>query len=319
MPQYAYRSLMDHLGSGKEWDLDRKYDGLTIFPPFLSADEEHSGWYKGTADALYTNLSYLRKSNEEYVVIADGNMIYRMDFKKILKAHREKGADITLVYREMNDYPSNELSKMTLLSLNGEWVSDIQDKPLHPKSNLGHTGVILIKRELLITMVEDALSHGNYSILKDVIAKKLDAFKVYGYKYEGYWRIFGSMNQYYRCNMELLQPDVYSEMFLQDAKVFTKVKDEAPAKYNEEAFVRNSIIADGCIIEGTVENCVLFRGVTVKKGACLKNSIVMQNSVIEENSSIECAVIDKDAKVTSGKNLKGEDNLPIYVAKKKVV
>ncbi|ACL77688.1 glucose-1-phosphate adenylyltransferase subunit GlgD [Ruminiclostridium cellulolyticum] len=315
--QYSFRSLMDHLGSGKEWDLDRKTDGLFLFPPFLS--DEGTGWYRGTADAMYNNLTFLKRSNEEYVLISQGNCIFTTTFDDMLKAHKEKDADITVAYREMNDIPIEELANMGIMQLDSSSrVIDFQEKPMHPNTLNGSLGIYMIKRELLISLLEESVAHGYYDFVLDIIIKMLHKLKIYGYKYSGYWRSISTVQMYYKCNMELLDPVVNNEL-LGNLKIYTKVKDEAPAKYNEEAEVKNSIIADGCIIEGTVENSVLFRGVTVKRGAVVKDSIIMQGSVVEENSALNYAILDKSVVLSKSKCLKGEKTWPIIIGKNVVV
>lgn len=318
LTQYSFRSLMDHLGSGKEWDLDRRNDGLFIFPPSLAGDD--SGWYRGSADAMYNNLTFLRRSNEEYVVIAQGNGVYKMVFDDMLEYHRDINADITIAYREMSDFLPDELSQLGIIKVDeGGRVADLQEKPLHPESNLGSMGIYVIKRELLISLIEECAAHGDYDFVKDIIIKKLDMLRIYGYKYEGYWRNLSTVGMYYRCNMELLNPEIRNRLFVENGKVYTKVKDEAPAKYNEEAEVSNAIIGDGCIIEGRVEDSVLFRGVMIKKGAFVKNCIIMQGTVIEEGVKLQNVIIDKGAVVTTGKELKGVENWPIIVGKNTTV
>ncbi|KNY28708.1 glucose-1-phosphate adenylyltransferase subunit GlgD [Pseudobacteroides cellulosolvens] len=318
LTQYNFRSLMDHLGTGKEWDLDRENGGLFIFPPYLSDDG--SGWYKGTADAMYNNLTYLLRSSQEYVIISVGNSVCKINFEKLLDYHIDKGADITIAYRDMSDLYPEDLPIMGILSVdNNERITDFEEKPLRPKGTLGSMGIYVMKRELLIYLLEECIAHGNYDFVRDVLIKKLDSLKIYGYRFNSYWRSISSIKMYYRCNMELLDPDVCCQLFVDGGKIYTKVKDEPPAKYNDEAEVRNSIIGDGCIIEGTVENSVLFRGVTVKKGACIKNSIIMQGSVIESGSSLQYAVVDKNVLITEGKNLKGDDEWPIIVGRRTVV
>ena len=315
--QYSFRSLMDHLGSGKEWDLDRKNDGLFIFPPFLS--DESTGWYRGTADSMYNNLTFLKRSNEEYVIISQGNCIYTTTFDDMLKVHKENDADITIAYRDMNDVPIEELSNMGILQVDStQRVIDFQEKPMHPNTLNGSLGTYMIRRELLISLLEESVAHGYYDFVLDIIVKMLHKLKIYGYKFTGYWRSISSVQMYYKCNMELLNPEVSVEL-LGSAKIYTKVKDEAPAKYNEEAEVRNSIVADGCIIEGTVENSVLFRGVTVKRGAVVKDSIVMQGSVVEENSTLNYAILDKNVVLSKGRCLKGEETWPIIIGKNVMV
>lgn len=315
--QYNFRSLMDHLGSGKEWDLDRKNDGLFVFPPFLS--DENSGWYRGSADSMYNNLTFLKRSNEEYVIISQGNCIYTTTFDDMLKVHKENDADITIAYREMNDVPIEELSNMGILQVDSnQRVIDFQEKPMHPNTLYASLGTYMIRRELLISLLEESVAHGYYDFVLDIIIKMLPKLRVYGYKFNGYWRSISSVQMFYKCNMELLDPEISKEL-LNSAKIYTKVKDEAPTKFNEEAEVKNSIIADGCIIEGAVENSVLFRGVTVKKGAVVKDSIIMQGSIIEENSSLSYAILDKSVILSKGRCLKGEENWPIIIGKNVIV
>ena len=318
LTQYSFRSLMDHLGSGKEWDLDRRYDGLFIFPPSLSGDD--SGWYRGSADAIYNNLSFLKRSNEDYVIISQGNGIFKMQMDEMLEFHKSKNADITLAYRKMYDYSPEELSKIGIINIDHDGrVTDLQEKPLHPASDLGSIGMYMIKRTLLISLLEECMAHGEYDLVKDILIKKLDKIRVYGYEFKGYWRNINSVKSYFRCSMEMLDPEIRKELFIDNGKIYTKVKDEAPAKYNEEAEASNSIIADGCFIEGRVENSVLFRGVTVGKDAVVRNSIAMQGSVIESGASIEYVILDKNVVITKDKYLKGDADWPMVVGKNSVV
>jgi glucose-1-phosphate adenylyltransferase len=318
LTQYSFRSLLDHLGSGKEWDLDRRYDGLFIFPPSLAGDD--SGWYRGSADAMYNNLSFLKRSNEEFVVISQGNGIFKMQMDDMLEYHIKVNADITLAYRKMYDYRPVDLSRMGIIKLDeNSRVVDLQEKPLHPQSDLGSIGLYMIRRTLLISLLEECIAHGEYDLVKDILIKKLEQIGVYGYEFKGYWRNISSVQNYYRCSMDMLNPEIRRELFIDNGKIYTKVKDEAPAKYNEEAEVRNAIVADGCFIEGTVENSILFRGVTVAKGAVVRNSIVMQGTVIEQNASIDYVILDKDVVLTKGKYLKGDSEYPVVISKNSVV
>jgi glucose-1-phosphate adenylyltransferase len=309
---------MDHLGSGKEWDLDRRYNGLFIFPPTFTYDD--TGFYRGSADALYKNLTFLKRSNEEYVLIGQGNCVYKMLYNELLEYHIEKEADITIVYRKMNDLYQNELSSLGIVNVSEEGrITDFEEKPLHPKTENGSLGIYIMKRSLLISLLEESSAHGNNDFVKDIIIKKVDELKIYGFEFGGYWRSLSSIGMYYKCNMELLNPDLQTHVFSENGKVYTKVKDEAPAKYNDEAEVKNSIIADGCIIEGRVENSVLFRGVTVRKGAFIKDSIIMQGALIDERSFLENTILDKGVVITREKSLKGDCNWPVVVGKNVVV
>lgn len=318
LTQFSFRSLIDHLGSGKEWDLDRRYNGLFIFPPALM--EDNTGWYRGTADAIYQNLSFLRRSNEEFVVITQGDCVYKMNYRNMLDTHLECHADITVAYREMYDYSQEELRLLGILDVQQDGrITDLQEKPRNPYGRNASLGIYLLKRELLINLLEECAAHGNYDFVKDILIKKLNALSIHGYKFDGYWRNLATIGMYFRCNMEMLDPGVRNSLFIQNGKIYTKVKDESPAKYNEEAKVQNSIVGDGCIIEGTVENSILFRGVMVKRGAVVKDSIVMQSSVIGENAALQYVILDKNVVVTGNKSLKGEQTLPVIVGKDHVV
>jgi len=314
LAQYSFHSLMDHLGSGKEWDLDRKNNGLYIFPPFQ--DESGKGWYLGTADAMYNNLSFLKRSDEEFVLIAQGNCVYNMSFEPLLERHLETGADVTVACRYMHDFSTEELSLLGIIEKdqNGK-IIDFQEKPLTPKTKLASIGIYIIKRKLLISLLEESAAHARYDFVKDILVQKYHELNMQTYIFNGYWRSMSSIQLFYNCNMDMLNPTITRELFGKHGKIYTKVKDETPAKYNEEANVKNSIVADGCIIEGDVSNCVLFRGVRVKKGAILNNCIVMQDSIIDENAYLEYSILDKNVNITCNKQLRGEVNWPIIVSK----
>jgi glucose-1-phosphate adenylyltransferase len=312
--QYNIRSLMDHLGSGKEWDLDRKNEGLFIFPPYLS--EFGTGWYKGTADAMYNNISFLERSDEEYVVIAQGYAVYNMDYEPMLEYHLEKGADITIACRNIDDFSINDQKLMGIVEINEEGrITDFMEKPLNPKNNMGSMGVYIIKREFLKELLQDSAAKGKAEFVHDIIVHHTDDLKIYAYIFNGYWRPLSSIQLYYRTNMELLNPKVRQELFMSQRKIFTKVKDESPAKYNEEAKVKNSIVADGCIIEGEIENSILFRGVRVMKGAVIKDSIVMQGTTVEKDVNLRHCILDKGVTITTGKSLIGDAEWPLIVGK----
>lgn len=172
--QYSFRSLMDHLGSGKEWDLDRRNNGLFIFPPYLAG--ENSGWYRGSADGMYNNMSFLKRSKEDYVIVSTGNSVYKVDFDEVVEAHVDSGgADITVMYREMSDVDESELSSYGIMQVNdSNRITDLQEKPLHPVGNLASLGIYVIKRTLLIDLLVEAHAHGHYDWVKDVVIRKMD-------------------------------------------------------------------------------------------------------------------------------------------------
>lgn len=312
--QYSFRSLMDHLGSGKEWDLDRRNNGLFVFPPYLAGED--TGWYKGSADGIHNNLTFLMRSKEEYVIITTGNCIYKADYNDLLEEHINNGADITLMYRDMSDLDANEWINFGNLILDGDnRITDMQEKPARPNSSLCSMGVYILKRTLLIDLLVEGHAKGHYDWVKDIVIRKLDQLVIKGSRFDGYWRSMSSIPMFYMCNMEMIDPKVTEELFEKNGRVFTKVKDETPTKYNEEAEVRSSVIADGCIIEGEVYNSVLSRGVKVGKGTVIKNSIIMQDTVIGENVDLDYVILDKTVYVNDGKVLKGEKSHPVIVGK----
>lgn len=312
--QYSFRSLMDHLGSGKEWDLDRRHDGLFIFPPYLAGEE--SGWYKGSADGMHNNLTFLKRSTDEYVLITTGNCIYKADYNKLMEAHKESEADITIMYRDMSDLDPEEWVNFGNLELDESGrIIDFLEKPVHPKGPTASLGVYILKRTLLIDLLVEAHAKARYDFARDIIIRKLNDLNIRGYKFEGYWRSMSSIPMFYRCNMEMINPEVTKELFEENGRVFTKVKDETPTKYNEEALVRESVIADGCIIEGEVYNSVLSRGVKVGKGTVIRNSIIMQDTIIGEGVHLDYVILDKEVKVNDGKVLRGEQSHPVIVGK----
>lgn len=316
--QYSFRSLMDHLGSGKEWDLDRRKEGLFIFPPTLAG--ENSGWYKGSADGMYNNISFLKRSKEEFVIISNGNCVFNADFNALVEAHEASDADITVMYRDMSELEEEELSNYGIIQLNKQKrIIDLQEKPLHPKGAMVSIGVYVIRRERLIDLLIESHAHGNYDFVKDIVIKKLDVLKVKGYEFKGYWRAMSSISMFYQCNMEMIEPTVKEEVFDKGGRIFTKVKDETPTKYNEEAVVKHSIVADGCIIEGEVYNSVLSRGVKVAKGCVVKNSIIMQDTKLEENVVVSSVVLDKEVVIKEGKKLIGEQSYPYIVGKGAII
>jgi glucose-1-phosphate adenylyltransferase len=314
LTQYNIRSLMDHLGSGKEWDLDRKTDGLFIFPPYLS--EFGTGWYRGSADAMYNNITFLERSNEEYVVIGQGYAVYNMDFRPMLEEHIQTGADITIACRNMSDFSCEDQKLLGIVKINEEGrIIDFMEKPSNPQNNFGSMGIYILSRKLLIELLQESAAKSQYEFVQDIIVRSTERLKIYAYTFSGYWRPLSNIKLYYRANMELLNPKVRQELLMNRRKIFTKVKDEPPAKYNEEANVRNSIVADGCIIEGEVNNSVLFRGVKVMRGAVIKDSILMQNSAVEQNVNLHHCILDKGVTITAGKTLYGDVDWPLIVGK----
>ena len=316
-----YFSLMDHLGSGREWDLTRKNGGLNIIPPFA---EKTITVYNHRIDALASILRFLKAQKEKYVVMTDANLAVNFDFKDMIEAHIASGADVTIAYTE------SELPKSVIDSDNNNKGSfctfDIEDGRIQDiKINLRESGVknfsmniYVIERELLIDLVNTAFVRGNVYLERDVLIPQLDKLNVQAYKFDGYTARITDMKSYFNENMKLLDEANLQALFAANP-VYTKIRDDNPTRYITGAKATNIMVADGCVIEGEVENSILFRGVKVGKGAKVKNCILMQDTVVEAGASVEYTITDKNVTITEGKDLKGTDSFPIFIAKSQIV
>lgn len=316
---YNYQSLSDHLGTGKPWDIDRKGNGLFVLPPKEMSDSSER---RGGVDMIHGVSHYLSKSRQEYVLVADCNTVCNINFKNVLMAHLEKDADITMVYRDVDELNPKDLSTRILIDADAdERVRDIHVYPIQQKTKKSYMHMFLIKKSLLLELVGDAVAHNKHHISKEIFLPNLDRLKICGYKYEGYSRQIDNVKSFFNANLELLDKEIRDELFglSNDMPIYTKVKDTVPTKYAKSAEVSNSFIADGCVIEGTVKNSILFRGVHVGKGATVENCIVMQNSDIMDNCLLENTVFDKEVILRSGKKLMGQDTYPMVIGKKTII
>ena len=316
--QRNYRSLMDHLGSGKEWDLHTRNNGLFLLPPFVT--QETGGEYLGVLDALRANFDYLRRSTQKLAILTNSNMVFNMNFEPMIRQHEETDADITLLYTKVRrDMELSSASKHTHAFLNvgkDGRISDMEVNPNAANYDTMYMNVLLIKRTLLMHLVDGAAAHGEHDINRELIqpAIKSGSLKVYGYEFEGYYRRIETIKSYFRCNMDLLDYNVRQELF-KKSPVYTKTRDDVPAVYREGNNVKNSLVADGCVIEGNVENCVLFRGVHIGRNASVKNAIIMQDSEIEDSVELENVILDKNVTVRAHGRLIGQVQYPIVIGK----
>lgn len=304
-----YRSLMDHIGNGKPWDLSRKREGMTLLPPF---DTPEMGMTTGKADALYGSISYITKSAKDHVLLTDCNVVCNMDYEKLIKAHTSKDADITIAYAKGNP-PAIENGTELVLNEEGRVV----DTKLIDcfSGNVNYSlKIMIIRRTLLERLLHEAHS-AKIDDFETLVSKNIKHLRVYGYEESGFVRVLASLQNYYDISLELLKLENRKALFAPERPVYTKVSDQVPAIYGIGSNVKNSLVADGCKIYGEVENSILFRGVTVEKGAKIKNSIVMQNTFVGENSTLECVIIDKSAVVKPNKMLCGAENYPVYIGK----
>lgn len=317
-----YHSLMDHLGSGREWDLVRKNGGLHIFPPF--AEKQVGGPYVGRAGALANLLGFLKSQKEKYVVMSDTNVVVNFDFNAMIKAHEESGADITIAYneqelpKELLDYPTNDQIFYYTFDIEQGRIRKVSINPKTDGVQNTSMNIFIIGRELLIELVSNAYMQGRSFFMRDVIMPQLSKLNVQAYKYTDYVARICGMKSYFEENMKLLD-DYNLDALFSSAPIYTKIRGDNPTHYKDGAKVQNVMMADGCVIEGEVENSVIFRGVTVGKGAVVKNCILMQDTVVEAGANVEYLITDKNVTISAGKEMKGTDTFPVYIEKFKTV
>ncbi|MBE7088157.1 MAG: glucose-1-phosphate adenylyltransferase subunit GlgD [Clostridiales bacterium] len=304
-----YQSLMDHLGSGKSWDLARKEGGLILLPPYISETET---LYKNRLEALKGATAFLKKSSADFVVLADSDAVYKLDYSKIIEAHCKNNADLTLVYHEHEVKKSNYY--MTFNTDADERITSVNINPAAHGVAKNYVNIMVARRSFLINLIQNAQQRGLVSFGRDILSPEVNRLKIYGYKLEGYYANMDSLVSYFNSNMDLLNKSVRSEIF-GDRDVYTKVNDSAPAKYAETAKVKNSLIADGCVIEGTVENCILFRGVKIGKGTVVKNCILMTDNVIGDNCTLAYVISDKNSVIRNNRVLAGCEVQPYFINK----
>ena len=316
LPNRNYLSLMDHVGTGREWDLARKNGGLHIFPPFAESGNQVA---PGRVGGLANVLRMLKDSSEKYVIMADTNMAVNFDFNAMIAEHEATGADVTIAYHECT-LPESALSNTDVdkdlyyaFEIKGGRITDIKINPTEGVQNLS-MNYILIDRQLLIKLVSEAYSRGLPHFIRDVLWAQRNELNLHAYKYEGYVSRIWSITSYFEENMKLLSDENLDALFAGNT-IYTKVRDDNPTRYIAGAKVSNAMVADGCVIEGEVESCILFRGVKIAKGAKVSNCILMQDTVIEEGANLEYIITDKDVTVSAGKEMKGTDTHPVYIEK----
>lgn len=287
--QYNSRSLNEHLSSSKWWDFGRKQGGLFVFTPTITA--ENSDWYRGTADALYQNLNFLKNSHEPYVVIASGDGIYKLDYNKVLEYHIEKKADITVVCKQMGE--DEDVTRFGLVKINDDGrIVEFEEKPMVATSNKVSCGIYVIRRRQLIELIERCAAEDRVDFVRDILVRYKNLKRIYAYKLETYWSNIASVESYYKTNMDFLKPDVRNYFFKEYPDVYSKIDDLPPAKYNPGANVKNSLISSGSIINGTVENSILFKKAYVGNNCVIKNSIILNDVYIGDNTVIENCIVE---------------------------
>jgi glucose-1-phosphate adenylyltransferase len=305
---YMYRSIMDHVGVGKEWSLNRKVGGMFILPGSIFGMKNVQG--KFLLRDIIQNRAYLERGQSELIVVSGCGKVYNIDFCSVADAHTEKNADITLIYKYTQ---VTSETKELFLGVDGSGMVSTAAEATSGEGNC-FLDAFIINRELLFKLIEWYEST-SYRDLTDIIIENLSHFKVYGYAFEGYMGIADSVISYMRCNQDLLNPEVSRELFRPERPIKTKTQDSPPAKYLMDSNVKNSLVSSGCIIKGTVINSIIFRGVTVEQGVVVKNCVIMQNTVIHKDSILENVICDKYAVIREGVKLYGNSSVPILVGK----
>ena len=311
-----YQSLVDHIGTGRDWDLARRR-GISILSPYSYSSSEGNMAFHGRIQAIYESRDFLEHSLSDYVILADTDHVCSPDISDIIRFHTETGADVTMVCREPDPDPVNVANTIALRCDDDGKVNDIMFNR-YDSAYLQSMNIMVVGRLKLLELIEEASAHAKTFFERDILLEHLDELKVMAYRYEGYVRRITDLKSYYKLSLELTDPATAEELFGKQT-IYTKVHDSPPVRYSIGCDVRNSFVADGCTIQGTVENCVLFRDVVVEKGAVVRNSVIMQNTHVGEGAELDCVVTDKDVTVTEGKKLSGDADYPLYIRKKSVV
>ena len=315
--KYNYQSLMDHLGGGSEWDLNRKDANLYILPPFATGV---TNIYRGNLEALSNAVSFLNATKPDYVVMCDTTVICNIDFREALKSHVESGADVTAICnRHIEDYECDS-DDLVLTAENGV-VNDLAMGYMLGDNSLVGMGMFIIARKTLIEIINNYVSRGRYSFEKDYLLTSFvkKSIKINAYEFKGAVLRNHNVVSYFKNSFKLMNPEIKKDIFKRDAIIRTKVRDEAPTFYDKNSTVNECLLADGCQIKGTVENSILFRGVVVEEGAVVRNSIVMQGTHIGKSATINYAIIDKDVDISQGTPLTGAPLTPIIIHKGKKI
>jgi glucose-1-phosphate adenylyltransferase len=309
-----YNSLMDHIRMGRDWDLNRKNSGIAVFPPFVTNSSRDL--YKSKIEALYSVADYIKWAKEEYILITNGNIAYNFDFEKLYDYHIEKSADITMLTYKTAAAARRILPKSDKNSRVSEIIfcGSPSPKPVDVAMN-----VYLMKKSLLLELVQDAFNKGKTDFEKDILMAKASELKIFAYEAKGFVAVIDDVKSYYYESMKLLDKNTRDKLFDGDGSIYTKVKDSVPTIYGDKASVKHSLIADGCRINGCVENSILFRGVNIEEGARVVNSIIMESGQISGNSNISYVITDKNVVIKENRNISGFETYPIVIVKDKIV
>lgn len=304
LTQYNSRSLNEHLNSSKWWGFGRKQGGLYVLTPFIT--EENSSWYMGTADSIYQNLDFLRRCHEPYVIITSGDCVYKMDYEKILDYHVQTKADITVAVKDMTD-ASEDIHRFGIIRMAEDGrITNFEEKPLIAQTNTVSIGVYVIRRRLLIELIQKAHEENRNDFVQDILVRYKDVKKIFAYKHEGYWQNISTIDSYYQTNMDFLKRDVREYFFRDYPNVYSKIEDLPPAKFNPGSKIKNALISSGCIVNGEVQNSILFKKVYVGNNCVIKNSIILNDVYIGDNTVIENCIVESRDTIRANSSYIGE-------------
>ncbi|MGL6200240.1 MAG: glucose-1-phosphate adenylyltransferase subunit GlgD [Lachnospiraceae bacterium] len=310
LTQYNSRSLHEHLNSSKWWDFGRKHGGMYVFTPTIT--NNNNDWYRGTADSIYQNIEFLKRCHEPYVIITSGDAVYKLNYTKVLEYHIAKKADITVVCKNLE--PDEDASRFGVVKMNEDMrIEEFEEKPMLAMSNTISTGIYVIRRRQLIDLIEHCASEDRFDFVNDILIRYKNLKYIYGYKMDSYWSSINTVESYYKTNMDFLKPDVREYFFKQYPEIYSKVSDLPPAKYNPGAAVRNSLISSGCIINGTVEDSVLFKKVFVGSNCVIKNSIILNDVYLGDNTYIENCIVESRDTIRANARYVGENKVKVVV------
>ena len=313
-----YQSLLDHIGTGKDWDLARRSGGIKILPPFIStADGLGSAkLYNTRLEALLGVTTFIARCNEDIIVLSDSDGICNIDLSEVIDYHTANNADMTVVTRMLSEEEA-DIKGMTAITSNENGV--VTDASAYVEGMSGRevsTNIVVVNRAFLLSALRDAAAHGYKHFFKDIVARRIGRARIFRYLYEKTYIHISSLESYFASSMKLLDPEVRKGLFnVPQMPICTKLRNSAPTRYAEGSRVINSYIADGCIIEGTVENCILFRGVRIGKGTVVKNSVLFQDTFTGKNVSLNCVITDKNAVIRDDRNLSGHSTMPFFIPK----